>query len=599
MKKTMLVILLLILTTLTGCDLNPQEIIDEIDEEINNTTDPNDDSEIPNEFVTKRYEDLDDEAALTQYFADFNAEYDRLGSLSADTTYTANIYNTSNQLIRSEESEFSVKIDTVDQYCDISVVVPYQIYNFLETELHDIVDGRTGTLRHYSLVAVYVDVLDDLGDTTFEDYMDEVDPYLDASLFTSITRTDTFTFTATIDQSSFVELGLDEFYTIYNIDIPSEMTFTISIDEYYVGRIDIDYTSDLVAMDIEDTSVYYETIMQTVYLVRDAIPDKISVYEHPYVMTLPSSIEGILSSRVVGDYNIHGFLMANQSGFVRFDLEPGVYMSNIESIMGVEATVYTIDGSIIEWKDRMQITENTTLFIEFYSAEEQVISFYIDELDLVDIVTYELDNIYHGTISGYMEGALDMSYVTFNQIAPSNGVFVIDASNVLKVNRDDSLMLVSDSITLYCDLVNTDDYCYGYVHEGQSIDLTMITFTNALSFEFDYAFYPEPLFTTEYNTMPTLDDLNGTPVYLYHDEIESRLNVELAFTIESAGSYYFVIENLVNPYSNGLYRIYHEDGTEVSMSLGSYYNLGVGNYYIEIYSEYNNIYVLPTLVKVD
>ena len=135
--------------TLAGCDQDPQEIIDDIDDKITNPIiDPNDDDngdnddEINIDLTPNDYEDLSDEAALAQYFADYNKEYDRLGSMSVDTTYTANIYNASDQLVTTQESEFAVYIDTVEQYCDISVVLPFQIYNFLKTDLHDIVDGR-------------------------------------------------------------------------------------------------------------------------------------------------------------------------------------------------------------------------------------------------------------------------------------------------------------------------------------------------------------------------------------------------------------------------------------------------------------------------
>ncbi len=494
------------------------------------------------------------------------------------------LYEGSNYAVAASHVELDIQMEREEQYYLESLYTRTQdsemnYNNFLVARL---IDGRSGNLLEYAIEDTKVEILNRVDNQTFFEYVEEESISFEVDFkvedFDTLTKETDYDYKATI---LLKDLGdqdlLDTLNELGFSDLENEMvTLDIHVNEVFIRYM---FTIESKVL-IEDVTfdLVIESKVEAHY--TDYVYEKISIHEQPYYLVLPSSKEEIINTSS-NDVMPSMGLNANEEGWAKFDVQPGIYMFYVSSWMhGVEHTVYDEQGNEVDLSSRIELTEAQTYYIKLLSPEDAEVNVVFEKLEITDLVVDNSYNLSSGTITGYNEGEYDVSTYNLQGTSEVGGVLYIDASMVTSNVYRDELYISGMTVCR----ITEEDFCYIFVEANQDVFIE-IRGEDVGTFTFDYYFVEDIEYASDIESMYTFDDFEEG--YIHH--IKEGEYIYIKFDILLYDEYYFRI-NQFYVYSR-LYdlELYTEDGTLVEMNYRDKYDLSRGTYYIKISTNQTNV----------
>lgn len=597
------VLLSILFLSLTSCDVITEIPDDEpiVKDDIEDILNDDDDDENPVEEKT-------DEETIT-YFVDqvfAQMETENAYSISHDVEVAINYVDTSYS-ISSSRIQTSIEMEREEQYYFERVQGQFEYADpenpFESTNASRLIDGRTGNLLEYDIADNYVEIVQQYDDQTFLELMEtEETPYdidFDIEDFLTLERqpedeqyvieTGHHDYKYDITMKLFDFANEDLIWMVSALGIPDieneEIDLFLNVNEWYI-LYRFDYKTTFTMDDME-----FDLIIRTEsrFHYTDHIQEKISVFESPYVLVLPTSKDDILFTSSIDSMPWHG-LLANQEGWTRQDVEPGIYMVYIDTlgfVDPVEYTIYDEGGNIITFDQRLEVTEPTTFYVKLLCTEDAQASVVFKKQDIEDIVIDHTHDITSGTITGYNEGQDDLSLYYLQGTTDVSGYLEIDVSSVNShVYRDDLFLMTMTTCPEdqpncqryadYCSMTE-EETCIAFIEPGTEYVFD-ISGEDVGDFTFTYTFIEDITYPSELHLMYEVDDFE--PGHLFH--ISQGQDIYLKFEILIYDTYYFRVKDTDSYYQRVTYELYDEDGVLQEENWQGYYDLARGYYYIKL-----------------
>jgi hypothetical protein len=601
------VLLTVLILFLTSCDIITEIPDDDpiLKDDITDILDGDDDNDNPLDEQTEEEIIME---TVNHVFAKMETE--NAYKISQDVDVEIN-YAGTNYTLTSTNIQTSIEMEKEEQYYFERVLGQFE---YSDPERHyesmnesRLIDGRSGTLREYSIADNYVSIVQEINNQTFLEFLaTEATPYeldFDVDDFITLDRREDddqyYLETGQRDNNyditmALSDFGNDELTTILSElgipDIEQEVIdLFLSVNEWYI-YYRFEYTTTFTLEDIE-----FDLIIRTEsnFHYADHIEEKISVFEEPYVLILPTTKEDIIFTSSNDVMPWHG-LIANQEGWTRQYVEPGIYMMYVNTYStDVDYTIYDEEGNIITFDQRLQITEPTTFYVKLLSPEDAQVSVVFEPLELNDIVIDHTHDLFGDTITGYHEGNGDLNLYYLQGTSTVGGYINIDVSSVdSHVYREDLHLLTTTvcpedepNCERYADFctMTEEESCIAYILPNTEYSFEIIG-DDIGDYTFTYTFEESMEYPSELDLMYHMDDFETNHLFY----IKRNQEIYLKFDVLIFDQYYFRIDDF-DPYiQRVVLEVYDENGNLLETNWQGLYELGRGSYYIKLTTNQNN-----------
>lgn len=392
-------------------------------------------------------------------------------------------------------------------------------------------------------------------------------------------------------------------------------------DEFFVAFTDVnglDLSKELLNFNISFTNDYteYELLMYYPNLTGDIAGEAVeitfelsligvlgefeknsSLYENNTVAAADSVENTIFTYSGERGYNV--LVKPNQSNFMKYELEAGIYRTSIEEYMMDNVTVYDSQMNEIEVSHPFIVDETEVFYVDIQTSYRTSQNFFIIKMDITDVSYLEYDTVTQGTVSGYSEGPEDINQIQFKQ-QEREYIVIVDVDTTVFSGYTHRFGLRPNTQRGYsAPYCNSDYRCAFYLEDTQDLILRVYS-KEPTQYAFTYRFIEFDHTESNLDNVDNIYDfdhysLDVNPVVMDLDQPYAYFKI----TIDTYGKYdfYQVCNYGMCSYFDQV--LYDSSGNEIVLDGMNGDYLEPGDYIVKYFYEYDdsrfNVFV-PVLI---